>query len=188
MEPTQRAVPHFVERDRRSGHPSTVRLSDEIYGQVLDCIVITCVDLVLTHQDAVLLAQRRVYPHPSWWMIGGRMVAGESPLAAAQRKLSEEAGLAPVQPQRFQFIGPYSTCFARREQPPQTNGLHSLNLTYALELTAAEKGRLTLNPAEYASWQWCPMARAAKVLDASLLMTQVLVQILTQVQQLTPRF
>lgn len=127
----------------------------EAYAIALDYIVFTCVDIAFTYQKQILLAKRNRYPRKSWWIVGGRMMAGESPLEAVCRKAWEEAGLKELSPERFRFIGAYSTCFALRDQEPVQHGSHTVNLTYQIELTEVEKTQLVLTQAEYdAEWHW----------------------------------
>jgi ADP-ribose pyrophosphatase YjhB (NUDIX family) len=146
-------VLHFQDPDRFNPATPGDLLPASVYGQALDHLVIACVDIVLTHESEILLAKRSSPPRASWWILGGRMSAGEAPLAAACRKILEEAGLN-VAPDRLQFIGIYSTCFAQRQQPPSKNGLHSLNITYQVELTSVEKENLKLSLTEYDQGEW----------------------------------
>ena len=132
-------IPHFQEQGRTNPVSASDRMSTAVYGTALDYLVIACVDLVFTHQNRVLLAKRDRPPRNSWWIIGGRMAAGEAPVVAALRKAAEEAQLSQLTADRCRCIGVYSTCFANRHQPPQEHGLHSLNVVYHVELTAAEK-------------------------------------------------
>lgn len=171
-------VPHFEEAGRRHPTGPTDRLPEAIYATALDYLVITCVDLVVTQGDRVLLAKRNREPHPGWWLIGGRMAAGESPALAVQRKASEEAGLVNLAIDRFQFIGVYSTCFARRSQPPQEHGLHSVNLTYQLELTEQEMPNVQLVSSEYDEWRWFQKNDIETLLKPELAMDQALLRII----------
>lgn len=158
-------VPHFEERGRVNPVQADDRLPQPIYSAALDYLVFACVDLVLTHQTQILLAMRKTEPRRSWWIIGGRMTAGESPLATAQRKAAQEASLLNLEPSRFQYIGVYSTCFARRAQAPQQHGSHSLNITYQLEVTRSEHAQICLNASEYETWQWIDRPAIALLLN-----------------------
>jgi ADP-ribose pyrophosphatase YjhB (NUDIX family) len=169
-------LPHFQEPDRLNPASSGDRLPTQIYSQALDHLVIACVDIVLTHQTEIFLAKRNYPPRPSWWILGGRMVAGEAPLAAATRKIKEEAALN-IAGDRLQFIGVYSTCFADRQQPPQQNGLHSLNITYQLEVTTIEKAHLKLSTTEYERGEWMSGDRICSLLDNQIVMDNALLQI-----------
>ncbi|WP_299484609.1 NUDIX hydrolase [Acaryochloris sp. IP29b_bin.137] len=173
-------VPHYREPDRAYQVESDARLPTEIFSQALDHLVIACVDLVFTHQQQVLLAKRCTYPQKSWWVIGGRMIAGESPLQSAQRKATEEAGLA-IAKDRFHYLGVYSTCFAYRQQSPQDRGLHSLNITFEVTLTPAEKQQIQLDPKEYSEWQWRSHTKARSQLDSTHGMDQALLHLIDRV-------
>lgn len=180
---TRPQVLHYRQQERTYQVDVDSRLPTDIFSQALDHIVIACVDLVLTYQQQMLLAKRRTYPQKSWWVIGGRMIAGESPLQAAQRKVRQEAGLQ-VNENRFCYIGTSSTCFARRQQNPQDRGLHSLNITYQVRLTATEKAELHLDLEEYDSWQWCTYGEALSQLDSTQAINQALLDLLSSASSL----
>lgn len=140
------------------------RLSEDIYSAALDHLVIACVDVVFTHQAHVLLVKRNRYPRRSWWIVGGRMRVGESPVQTAIRKTSQELSLHNIDASRLQYVGTYSTCFAVRHQPPQHHGSHTLNVTYWTELTAIEKEQITLHPSEHETWEWLAIDRVHELL------------------------
>lgn len=176
-------IPHYRESERTYQVNVDARLPKEVFSQALDHIVIACVDLVFTYQQQVLLAKRRTYPQKSWWVIGGRMIAGESPLAAAQRKAEQEAALI-LTDDRCQYIGTYSTCFAQRQQAPQERGLHSLNITYQVRLTAPEKAALQLDTEEYDCWQWCTYPDVLRLVNPTKALNQALLNLLSRVSPL----
>lgn len=158
-----RDVLHFQEQGRVNPASPSDRLPLPVYSAALDHLVVACTDLVFTHKTQVLLAQRRRPPRPSWWIIGGRMAAGETPIEAALRKAREEAHLI-LTGDRLRCIGVYSTCFAERYQPPQRNGVHTLNVTYQIELTEVEQSAIVLDAEEYSAWQWVDVAEVGSVL------------------------
>jgi ADP-ribose pyrophosphatase YjhB (NUDIX family) len=175
-------LPHFQDPDRLNPVSSGDRLPTQIYSQALDHLVIACVDIVLTYQTKIFLAKRSHPPRPSWWILGGRMVAGEAPLAAASRKIREEAALN-VSSDRLQFVGVYSTCFADRQQPPQQNGLHSLNITYQVELATIEKAHLKLAATEYEQGEWMLGDRIRSLLNEQVVMDRALLQIIQDIRR-----
>ncbi len=178
-------IPHFEEAGRVNPKTGHDRLPEQMYSLALDHLVLTCVDLALIHHQQVLLARRNQYPRKSWWLIGGRMIAGEDPLVTAQRKASEEADLS-LSRDRFHYVGVYSTCFALREQAPQHHGSHTVNLTYAVRLTVDEKASLKLSPQEYdTGYQWVDLDRVAGCLEANDLLDQALLQIIHDIRQLS---
>lgn len=177
------AVPHYRESERTYQADVDTRLPTEVFSQALDHIVIACVDLVFTYQQQVLLAKRCTYPQKSWWVIGGRMIAGESPLQAAQRKAEQEAALV-LTDDRFEYVGTYSTCFAQRQQAPQERGLHSLNITYQVRLTVPEKAVLHLDTKEYDRWQWCTPADVLLLVNPTKALNQALLNLVSRVSHL----
>ncbi|HEY9897047.1 MAG TPA: NUDIX hydrolase [Candidatus Sericytochromatia bacterium] len=149
-----RDVLHFQEAGRLNPVAPDDRMPEAAYTTALDFLVLVCVDLVFTYQNQLLLAKRNTKPRSSWWIVGGRMAAGEEPKATAIRKAWEEANLGNLEAIRFQCVGVYSTCFAVRHQPPQHHGSHSVNITYQIELTLEEKEQVKLRSDEYDTWQW----------------------------------
>lgn len=148
------------------------------YSSALDYIVFTCVDIAFLYGDRLLLAKRNHYPRKSWWIIGGRMVAGETPIQTAQRKASEEAQLHHLAAERFQYIGVYSTSFAFREQAPMHHGSHSVNLTYQVTLSESETQLLQLTSSEYDSnYQWIRLEQISELADPHSPLDQALLQI-----------
>jgi hypothetical protein len=71
-------------------------LGDEEYGRALDTFVKGCADVLL--EDAatgeLLIARRTCHPQPSWWFMGGRMRAGDSPqqVCLLARRAEAEGG------------------------------------------------------------------------------------------------
>ncbi len=176
-------IPHFEETGRINPGTTGDRLPKEAYSLALDHLVLTCVDLALIHQGQILLGRRHQYPRKSWWLVGGRMIAGEDPLAAVQRKASEEAGLK-LERDRFYYVGVYSTCFAMREQEPQHHGSHTVNLTYQVILNAEEKASLKLSNQEYeAGFQWVELDQVEGLLEQGDRLDQALLQVVHDIQQ-----
>lgn len=180
-------VLHFAETGRRNPTTPADRMPEPAYAIALDYLVFTCVDIVFCHQGSILLARRNRYPRKTWWIIGGRMVAGESPLEAVQRKAQEEAGLANLVGDRFRFLGVYSTSFACREQAPRNHGSHSVNLTYAIELTDAEKANLQLISSEYdPDYQWVALDQVMHWINPNDSLDQALLAIVHDLKSCVP--
>ncbi|MBF2027130.1 MAG: NUDIX hydrolase [Oscillatoriales cyanobacterium C42_A2020_001] len=180
-------VPHFTEAGRINPKTVADRMPEADYAIALDYLVFTCVDLVFLYNNQILLARRNRYPRKTWWVIGGRMVAGEAPLETAKRKAAEEARLDDLESDRFQFIGVYSTSFALREQEPIGNGSHSVNLTYQITLTQQEKQTLTLTSSEYeAGYEWVDLNQVIHRVDPNNTLDQALMAIVHDVKRWTP--
>lgn len=87
-----------------------------------------------------------------WWIIGGRVMAGEPEFAAIQRKFKHETSLT-INCKRFNFLTMVRYFCEDREQEPQTYGLDSLAYTFFLELEPGEllQANNSLDPDEYDS-------------------------------------
>ena len=87
-----------------------MRVSEELYSQILQVMPIPCVDLlVLNEADKVLLLLRKNEPAAGqWWFPGGRVLFGELRCEAAKRKLEEECALFSTQ---LQEIGTFDLIF-----------------------------------------------------------------------------
>ncbi|OGH69088.1 MAG: hypothetical protein A2754_01780 [Candidatus Magasanikbacteria bacterium RIFCSPHIGHO2_01_FULL_47_8] len=139
---------HFVEEGWK-GRVKSERLTNEEFGRVRDNVVPTCVDVAVVNAGRILLCQRTIQPlKGQWWMIGGRMLPGESPTEAASRKLAQDTGIT-IAPGAFVFLGVSSTVFVVRNEPPQENGSHTVNLTYGVELSDEHLSNLRLDAHEY---------------------------------------
>lgn len=123
--------------------PHVSRLSEETYGQVLDNIVVTCVDCVVACGDLMLLGRRRQEPYPDWWVSGGRMHPGERFEETAQRVLRRELGLTTPSTDRFHYISTISYVWRKREQPPAGHGCHMVGVNYALKISEQERCQIT---------------------------------------------
>lgn len=173
----QSDIPHFEEQGRVSPTTLEDRISDQVYSNALDHLVIACVDVAFTYQGKVLLVKRNRYPRRSWWVVGGRMIAGEAPKQTAIRKVLRELSLQ-IDASRLQYVGVYSTCFAFRHQAPQHHGSHTLNLTYQTELTPLEQETIELHPDEHEIWQWVEMSEVSHWLDRHQEMDRALLQVI----------
>ena len=173
-------VAHF-EEDARINQEGLLPI--DLYSRALDYLVIACVDIAFISNDQVLLGKRNTYPKKGWWLIGGRMMAGESPTKAAKRKTYQEAGL-DLDLSHFTYINAYSTCFSQRSQEPQNNGLHSVNLTYLVNISDHEKQQIKLIKTEYEDLKWIKLDQVTDLLDLSNEMDIALLRIVEDIKKL----
>lgn len=128
-------------------------LNAEEYAKVLDSVVVATADIaVLNNRGEILLGKRTRAPWPDWWIIGGRMMPGESFEEAASRKLKEELSLG-IDASRLSYIGTYSLVWGERAQEPIENGSHTVSITMAAMITDKEMAALKPND-EYGALQW----------------------------------
>ncbi len=145
----------YPNRQYVTGEQSTpgTFLSDSVYAEALDALVICCADVALLHQGLWLLAKRAWEPHPDWWVIGGRMRKGERIEQAVRRNLRRELHLDIPEERLLHIIGYYNQIWDTRAQEPTTNGCHVFSITTAVHLTAEENAHIRLNE-EYPASQW----------------------------------
>lgn len=178
-EPKPMEFVHFSERTDleflRDDH-GLPYLPSEVYSQALSAMVITCVDLIFCHGDQLMLGLRRREPRASWWVIGGRMFPGESPEITARRKARDEANVI-ISDDQLVPIGVYSTMLGRRSQPPVEEGLHSVNLTYAVMLRDDQIDDIKLHNEEYAEHRWMRRSELPYLIDPKKPMDCALMQV-----------
>ena len=70
-------------------------ISKEQYTQIIEVLPILCVDIIIQNsRGEFLLIKRANEPlKDQWWVIGGRVLKGETLEKAAIRKVEEEVGL-----------------------------------------------------------------------------------------------
>ena len=137
-------------------------LPDEIYQFVLDCIVVSCVDIVVVdHRGKMFLGKRSIEPQPDWWIIGGRMRPGESFEEAASRNIQRELGLE-IDTSRFVFSGRYNLIWGKREQEPQDHGCHTTSDTHVLVLNEDEAAMVRVTGDEYSDSRWQDLEEVAE--------------------------
>jgi colanic acid biosynthesis protein WcaH len=86
-------------------------IETRLYRKISSRIPIVCVDLLIWHEKKLLLVKRKNHPlKGQWWVVGGRILLGEEPLAAVHRKAKEEVGLDIT---KTNFVGYYSDIFER---------------------------------------------------------------------------
>ncbi len=132
--------------------PMPVFVDDQTYTQILDAIVVACLDVVFAHQGKVLLGKRAWHPQADWWIIGGRMRPGEELNATAARHAKRDLGLE-LDPVRFSFLTTFSTAWKTRRHSPAENGTHTTSIVMAIELSNEEVELIRFNE-EYVELQW----------------------------------
>ena len=72
-------------------------IEEPLYTQIKDFILIPCVDLLIVHNNRLLLMLRNNEPGKDlWFSPGGRIHIGETLEEAVIRVLREETGLEPI--------------------------------------------------------------------------------------------
>lgn len=71
-------------------------IEQPLYEQIKQVMPLACVDLLITHENKLLLMLRKNEPgEGEWFAPGGRIFHGETIQKAVKRVLQEETGLTP---------------------------------------------------------------------------------------------
>lgn len=130
-------------------------IPDELYAKALAGMIVVCADVVITNpvRRSVYLTRRQHLPMAGLWVIGGRVMPGESEVAAMQRIFKRETSLS-LSLNRFQSL-PIMIRYqwSEREQHPQSIGTDSLAYNFTVELSDDELTEVGagLNSEEYDS-------------------------------------
>jgi colanic acid biosynthesis protein WcaH len=121
----------------------------EDYKKIVAVLPILCVDIIIKNgQGEYLLIKRANEPlKDQWWVIGGRVLKGESLEDAAKRKVQEEVGL---EINNLKSIGYYEDAF---ETNPfgLTTPLHAISIVFSTII--ADKQRVTLD-SQSSDWKY----------------------------------
>lgn len=144
-------LPHFVTGTYTR---NATFLDDHEYGRALDCFVKGCADLLLTDdRGMMLMGKRKVHPQPDWWVLGGRMRAGDTVEESAGRNCKRETGLS-IAPSRWQFVCCQTMVWQFRKQAPAGNGTADFGVIMTAQITAQERDAMNMCSEEYESFGW----------------------------------
>ena len=129
-------LPHFVTGTYTR---NKTFLDDDEYGRALDCFVKGCADILLTDEKGMMLmGKRKVHPQPDWWVLGGRMKAGDTPEEAAGRNCKRETGV-DIPPERWSFVCCHTMLWQFRKQAPEGNGTADFGVIMTAVVTEEER-------------------------------------------------
>lgn len=127
-------------------------VSPEMYSKFLDHFISVCTDVIIVDftRKTCFLAKRISKPMSGWWIMGGRMFAGENENEAIRRNFKRETSL-DVEAKRFVFARMCRTLWKDRQQEPKDRGCDNLAYTFYVELTKEEREQVAenLDPKEY---------------------------------------
>ncbi len=141
---SQSLPPNFYAEENCSFKP--VFMSDDAYVQAVSSMVIVCADILFysASKGVVYLAKRKSKPLSNWWMIGGRIKAGDTGEQGAVNNIKRETGLE-VDPSRLKFLAMNRYFFNNRQQEPQDIACDSLCYTFALDISNDELAMANTN-------------------------------------------
>lgn len=122
----------------------------DTYGEMLDSIVFTCVDVLVVCDSKLFIALRTRNPIADWWVFGGRMRTGETVRGSASRLVKEEMGIN-IEVGRFDYLTTVMVAWKIRAHKPYDHGTHNTSLMHVLKLSTEELGLVVLNDEYYES-------------------------------------
>ena len=105
----------------------------QLYRKIVDMMPICCVDALFKSGNKLFLFKRAYEPAKNkWWIIGGRVLKGESLKDAMIRKVKEEIG---VDVKILKMIGVYETIFpiSRFDINNRKIGAHTISICFLVE-------------------------------------------------------
>lgn len=124
-------------------------IHEGLYRQILSVMPIVCIDIVIRNETGqYLLARRKNEPlKGEWWVVGGRILHGESVRKACTRKAREEVGLDIT---KLRFLGFYEDVFDKNSfQVPDP--YHTLSVVF--EAYVATEQYIQLD-SQHSEWNW----------------------------------
>ncbi len=102
-------------------------IEPELYKKIIGVMPIPCVDAVIVSGNSFLLGERANKPAKGqWFVIGGRVIKGESLKAAIKRHVKTETGVSRLEIKKF--LTTKATIFKDSAQGPSAHGINSVFL------------------------------------------------------------
>ena len=123
-----------------------------LYQEIISVLPIICVDVVIRNRSGkVLLARRKNEPiKDHWWVIGGRILSGESAHQACIRKTFEETGLKINQ---LKFLGFYEDVYDKNAfNVPKP--YHTFSLAFETQLSGDRVEEIIRLDSQHSDWGW----------------------------------
>ena len=123
-------------------------ISPDLYGILIDRVPIVCVDVIVRNKKGeYLLVQRNNEPlKGEWWVVGGRLLRGETLADGARRKCLEEAG---IKVDELNLEGAYEEVFTKC--PWNESGIHTVSFVYSASIRS---GHIRLDN-QSSDWKYC---------------------------------
>ena len=133
-------------------------LSDDVYSQVLDSVVVACVDCAGVCGSKIFLGKRTDRPAKNqWWVQGGRMQVGVDPRRTVLGILQREVALDITDLNSIIDLNlAISYIWEDRHQPPAGHGCHMVGMYYMTIVNQTVKERLKhMEPnRNFCAFQW----------------------------------
>ncbi len=105
-------------------------IPESLYRKILAVMPVPCADAVIVNRKAFLLGKRTREPDKGkWWLVGGRIVKGETREKAVVRKVREETGFSRVKVEKELWSS--ETMFKNSFQGPPS---HTIGTVYLVSV------------------------------------------------------
>lgn len=119
----------------------------EKYAEIMEVLPILCVDIIIKNlHDEYLLIKRANEPlKGEWWVIGGRVLKGETLRQAAIRKIKEEVGLTAS---NLELVGYYEDIYENNPFGMPTPQ-HSVSIVFSTTVDGCEPVQLDCQSSDW---------------------------------------
>ena len=109
-------------------------IDKELYGNILQIMPITCVDLLLINKNNFLLGKRKNKPLKDRWCFpGGRILKGESLMHTIYRKAKEEVDLKKEHINSINFLTVKDVFYP---DSPFGSSVHNVNIIFKVAVVS----------------------------------------------------
>jgi len=124
-------------------------MSKEEYSKILELTPVCCVDLIVKHENKVLLVFRENSPAKNYWFLpGGRIFKNEILTEAVLRKAKEELG---IEVKILKQLGAYDAIFKESYFKNINSGTHTIGIVFIVE--PAKDFKITLD-STHSKFKW----------------------------------
>jgi colanic acid biosynthesis protein WcaH len=141
-------------------------LPEQIFSQSVAALPLVSVDVCVTDAAGnLLLGKRNNAPAKHWWFTPGARIRKNEPIAHALARVMRDELALPVEcAAHATLMGAWDHFYPDSAFDPGVS-THYVNLPHCLRLTDAQAADVQLpqGPGEqHGSWQWLPLAQAAR--------------------------
>jgi colanic acid biosynthesis protein WcaH len=124
------------------------------YKKIIEVLPILCVDIIIKNdKNEFLLVKRANEPlKGQWWVVGGRVLKGETMEQAAIRKAKEEVSL---ELKSLELIGYYEEVYGENPFGVQ-NGLHTVSIVFLAVVDSYQQVKLDSQSSEWKYSKYLP--------------------------------
>jgi len=122
-------------------------INPEEYKKIIECIPISCIDLIIENNNKILLVYRNNEPVKNqWWFPGGRIFKKEKLKDAAIRQAYEELG---IKTKLVKKLSTYDSIFDTAPFKEVISGVHCVSTCFLIKINNKTKIKLDNQSSKY---------------------------------------